>query len=64
MTAVSVLKKGSKKVISLLPILCWFMALGGLSIFNVVYCDLKHVLIMLYMGHILSLNDHGGYANE
>ena len=64
MTAASVLKKGSKKVISLLPILCWFMALGGLSIFNVVYCDLKHVLIMLYMGHILSLNDHGGYANE
>ena len=64
MTAVSVLKKGSKKVISLLPILCWFMALGGLSIFNVVYCDLKHVLIMLYMGHILSLSDHGGYADE
>jgi len=58
------LKKCSKKMISLLPILCWFMALGGLSIFNVVYCDLKQALIMLYMGHILSLNDHGGYADE
>lgn len=64
MTVTSILKKGSKKVISLLPILCWFMALGGLSIFNAVYCDLKHVLIMLYMGHILSQNNHGGHANE
>lgn len=61
---VSVLKRGSKGMILLLPILCWFMALGGLSIFNAVYCDLKQVLIMLYIGHILSLNNNGGYADE
>lgn len=64
MTFVSVLNGNSRKMISLLPILCWFMALGGLSIFNVVYCDLKQALVMLYIGHILSMNNHGGYADE
>lgn len=48
----------------MLPIVCWLMALGGLSVFNVVYCDVKQLVIMLYMGHILSLSDHGGYADE
>lgn len=38
--------------------------LGRIVGFNVVYCDVKQLVIMLYMGHILSLNDHGGYANE
>ena len=42
-------------LIALLPVLCWFMALGGLSVFNAIYCDLKQVVVMLYIGHILSL---------
>lgn len=57
-----VLKTKQVKRIALLPLLCWFMALGGLSIFNAVYCDLKQTLIMLYMGHILSLTYDGGYS--
>ena len=54
------LKSRRVNKIALLPILCWFMALGGLSIFNVVYCDLKQAIIMLYIGHILSLTYDGG----
>ena len=63
-TLLSIMKSRSIKWIAMLPIVCWLMALGGLSVFNVVYCDVKQLVIMLYMGHILSLNDHGGYANE
>ena len=58
------MKSHSIKWIAMLPIVCWLMALGGLSVFNVVYCDVKQLVIMLYMGHILSLSDHGGYADE
>ena len=53
-------KDKSVKKIAILPILCWFMALGGLSIFNVVYCDLKQAIVMLFCGHALSLTCHGG----
>ena len=55
-----VLKTRWVNIIALLPLVCWFMALGGLSIFNVVYCDLKQTLMMLYMGHIFSLTYDGG----
>ena len=58
--AYKVLKDKSVKKIAILPILCWFMALGGLSIFNVVYCDLKQAIVMLFCGHALSLTCHGG----
>lgn len=63
-TLLSIMKSHSIKWIAMLPIVCWLMALGGLSVFNVVYCDVKQLVIMLYMGHILSLSDHGGYADE
>ena len=63
-TLLSIIKSHSIKWIAMLPIVCWLMALGGLSVFNVVYCDVKQLVIMLYMGHILSLSDHGGYADE
>ena len=59
-TFLRVLKSRRVKIIALLPLLCWFMALGGLSIFNVVYCDLKQTLMMLYMGHVFSLTYDGG----
>ena len=49
-------------LIATLPIVCWFMALGGLSVFNVVYCDVKQLIIMLYIGHVLSMNRYGGYS--
>lgn len=55
LTFFKILKAREVKIIAVLPLLCWFMALGGLSIFNVVYCDLKQTIMMLYMGHILSL---------
>ena len=42
-------------LIAIVPIVSWFMALGGLSVFNAVYCDLKQVVVMLYIGHVLSL---------
>lgn len=42
-------------LIAIVPVVSWFMALGGLSVFNVVYCDLKQVVVMLYVGHVLSL---------
>ena len=61
LTIFKVLKTRCVKIIALLPLLCWFMALGGLSIFNVVYCDLKQTIMMLYMGHILSLTYEGRY---
>ena len=55
-----VLKTRWVNIIALLPLVCWFMALGGLSIFNAVYCDLKQTLMMLYMGHVFSLTYDGG----
>lgn len=64
-TFFSIVKTKSVKLVALLPIVCWFMALGGLSVFNMVYCDVKQVIVMLYIGHILSMKDyHGGYADE
>ena len=63
-TLFSVVKTGTVRLIAILPLVCWFMALGGLSVFNVVYCDVKQLMLVLYMGHILSLNNHGGYADE
>lgn len=64
MALFSIVKNKNIRLIATLPIICWFMALGGLSIFNVVYCDIKHLMIMLYMGHVMSLNNNGGYADE
>ena len=46
-------------LIAILPVLCWFMALGGLSVFNAIYCHLKQVVVMLYIGHVLSLCESG-----
>ena len=63
-TLFSVVKTGTVRLIAILPLVCWFMALGGLSVFNVVYCDVKQLMLVLYMGHILSLNNHGGYTDE
>ena len=60
-TFFKVLKTRWVNKIALFPLLCWFMALGGLSVFNVVYCDLKQLIIMLYIGHILSLTYEGRY---
>ena len=60
----SAVKTRSVRLIAVLPIVCWFMALGGLSVFNVVYCDMKQLIIMLYIGHVLSLNRHGRYVDE
>lgn len=59
-TFLRVLKSRRVKIIALFPLLCWFMALGGLSIFNAVYCDLKQTLMMLYIGHVFSLTCDGG----
>lgn len=64
MALVSIVKNRNIRLIAALPIICWFMALGGLSVFNVVYCDIKHLLIMLYMGHVISLNNNGGCTDE
>jgi hypothetical protein len=64
MALFSIVKNRKIRLIAALPIICWFMALGGLSIFNGVYCDLKNLMIMLYMGHVMSLNNNGGYADE
>ena len=60
----STVKTRSVRLIAVLPIVCWFMALGGLSVFNVVYCDMKQLIIMLYIGHVLSLNRHRRYVDE
>ena len=57
----STIKTRSVRLVAILPIVCWLMALGGLSVFNVVYCDLKQLIIMLYIGHILSLTYEGRY---
>ena len=64
MGLLSAFKTRSVRLIAILPVVCWFMALGGLSVFNVVYCDVKHLMIMLYIGHILSLKRHGRYVDE
>lgn len=63
-TLISIVKFRSVRMVAMLPIICWFMALGGLSVFNAVYCDVKQLVIMLYIGHILSINNHGGYVDE
>ena len=60
----SAFRTRSVRLIAMLPIVCWFMALGGLSVFNMVYCDVKQLIIMLYVGHVLSLNRHGRYVDE
>ena len=60
----SAFRTRSVRLIAMLPIVCWFMALGGLSVFNMVYCDVKQLTIMLYVGHVLSLNRHGRYVDE
>lgn len=41
--------------IAVVPIVSWFMALGGLSVYNAIYCDLKQIIVMLYVGHIISI---------
>ncbi len=64
MALFSIVKNRNIRLIAALPIICWFMALGGLSVFNVVYCDIKHLMIMLYMGHVMSLNNNGGCTDE
>ena len=50
--------------VTLLPIVCWFMALGGLSVFNGVYCDFKQVILMLYIGRMLSLCENEEFCYE
>ena len=64
MGLLSAFKTRSVRLIAILPVVCWFMALGGLAVFNAVYCDVKHLMIMLYVGHILSLKRHGRYVDE
>ena len=64
MGLLSAFKTRSVRLIAVLPVVCWFMALGGLAVFNAVYCDVKHLMIMLYVGHILSLKRHGRHADE
>lgn len=64
MGLLSAFKTRSVRLIAILPVVCWFMALGGLSVFNVVYCDVKHLMIMLYIGHILSLKRYGRHVDE
>ena len=44
--------KNNKLFIGKIIIIMWLMALGGLSVFNVIYADIKSFVVPLFAGHI------------